>query len=289
MKDFFKILLFFGATAVICSCSDKYGDFKVADSGLQYRIIEQNENGQRPQIGDVLELNYSYETEKGKVLFESSESGRKYMKTLEKPAHTGGSIEDGLAMLHEGDSAIFKISAENFLLFSEKYGRLPEGVAALDPIIIKVRLVNVMDQKDMEQYMSSRFHTGEDVEMEILENYIKNTNITAEPTESGLYFIEKNEGSGDYIKQGDEIVVNYTLTLADGSLVETTLGREPMTYIVGREKFIAGWEEAIAKMKKGSIATIIIPSKIGYGAEGKGEIQPYSTLIFEIEILDVRK
>ena len=146
-----------------------------------------------------------------------------------------------------------------------------------------------MDQKYMEQYMSSRCHTGEDVEMEILENYIKNANITAAPTESGLYFIEKNEGSGDYIEQGDEIVVNYTLTLADGSLVETTLGSEPMTYIVGREKFIAGWEEAIAKMKKGSVATVIIPSKIGYGAEGKGDIQPYSTLIFEIEIVDVRK
>ena len=166
---------------------------------------------------------------------------------------------------------------------------MPEGVEALDQIIIKVRLVNIMDQKDMEQYMSSRFHTGEDVEMEILENYIKNAKITAEPTESGLYYIEKNEGSGDIIKQGDEVVVNYTLTLADGSLVETTLGSEPMTYIVGREKFIAGWEEAIAKMKKGSVATIIIPSKIGYGAEGKGDIQPYSTLIFEIEIVDVRK
>ncbi|MBQ2077405.1 MAG: FKBP-type peptidyl-prolyl cis-trans isomerase [Bacteroidales bacterium] len=101
--------------------------------------------------------------------------------------------------------------------------------------------------------------------------------------------MEKNEGSGDYIEQGDEIVVNYTLTLADGSLVETTLGSEPMTYIVGREKFISGWEEAIAKMKKGSVATVIIPSKIGYGAEGKGDIQPYSTLIFEIEIVDVRK
>ena len=288
-KSHFKILLFlFVATIVIGSCTNNYGEFKVAESGLQYRIVEQNETGQMPQIGDVLELNYSYETEKGKVLFDSRESGRKYMKTLEKPAHTGGSIEDGLAMMHEGDSAIFKISAENFLLFSEKYGRLPEGVDAIDQIVIKVRLINIMDQKDMEQYMSSRFHTDEDVEMEILENYIKNANITAEPTESGLYFIEKNEGSGDYIKQGDEIVVNYTLTLADGSLVETTWGNEPMTYIVGREKFIAGWEEAIAMMKKGSVATVIIPSKIGYGAEGKGTIQPYSTLVFEIEILDVK-
>ena len=288
MKGFFTILLFFVAV-LICSCSDKYGDFDVAESGLQFRIVEQNESAQVPQIGDILELNYSYETENGKVLFKSSESGRKYMKTLEHPAHTGGSIEDGLAMMHEGDSAIFRISAENFLLFSEKYGHLPNGVEALDQIIVKVRLVDIMDQKDMEQYMSSRFHTGEDVEMEILESYIKNANITAEPTESGLYFIEKNEGTGDYVKQGDEVVVNYTLTLADGALVETTLGSEPMTYIVGREKFIAGWEEAIAKMKKGSVATAIIPSKIGYGAEGKGNIQPYSTLIFEIEIVDVRK
>jgi FKBP-type peptidyl-prolyl cis-trans isomerase len=42
-------------------------------------------------------------------------------------------------------------------------------------------------------------------------------------------------------------------------------------------------------MKKGCVATVIIPSKIGYGAEGKGDIQPYSTLIFEIEIVDVRR
>lgn len=290
MKRFFKILfLFLFATILLDSCSDKYGEFDIAESGLQYRIIEQNETKQCPKVGDVLELNYSYETEKGKVLFDSRESGRKYMKTLGLPAHTGGSIEDGLAMLHEGDSAIFKISAENFLLFSEKYGRLPEGVEALEAIIIKVRLVNIMDQEDMELYMSSRFHTGEDVEMEILENYIKNASITAEPTESGLYFIEKNAGIGEYIKHGDEVVVNYTLTLTDGSLVETTLGSEPLTYVVGREKFIAGWEEAVAMMKKGSVATVIVPSKIGYGSEGSGNIQPYSTLIFEIEILDVRK
>ena len=188
MKGFFKILLFLGAAVAIGSCSDKYGDFDVSESGLQYRIVEQNESAQMPQIGDVLELNYSYETEKGKVLFESSESGRKYMKTLEKPAHTGGSIEDGLAMMHEGDSAIFKITAENFLLFSEKYGRLPEGVEALDQIIIKVRLVDIMDQKDMEQYMSMRFHTGEDVEMEILENYIKKRQYNSRADGIGIVF-----------------------------------------------------------------------------------------------------
>ena len=104
--SFFNIgtlVFIFIITLVISSCSDKYGDFDIAESGLQYRIVERNESAPIPQIGDVLELNYSYETENGKVLFESSESGRKYMKTLEKPAHTGGSIDDGLALMHEGD------------------------------------------------------------------------------------------------------------------------------------------------------------------------------------------
>jgi FKBP-type peptidyl-prolyl cis-trans isomerase len=285
MKKCYPILAFL---FLFASCTDKYGDFNVAESGLQYRIVESNENAPLPKVGNVLELRYTYEKMDGTILFDSGEAGRKYMKTLEKPAHTGGSIEDGLAMMHEGDSALFKIAAENFLLFSEKYGHLPEGVNALDPIIIKVRLVDIMDEKDMELYMSSRYHTGEDVEMEILDNYLKNANITVEPTASGLYFIERNAGSGDYIKQGDEITVNYTLTLADGSLVETTLGREPMKYVVGREMFIAGWDEAVSMMKKGMTATAIIPSKIGYGAETKGNILPYSTLIFEIEILDVK-
>ena len=288
MKRYCYIFLLLFVFVVIYSCKDNYGDFNVAESGLQYRFVESHENAQLPKIGNVLELEYSYEKEDGTVLFSSREGGRKYMKTLEKPAHTGGSIEDGLAMMHEGDSAIFKIGAENFLLFSEKYGHLPNGVDALNPIIIKVRLVDIMDEKDMELYLSSRYHTGEEKEMEILDNYLKNANITVEPTESGLYFIERNAGSGDYIKEGNEVAVNYTLTLADGSLVETTLGQEPMTFVVGREKFIAGWEEAIRMMKKGMTATVIIPSKIGYGSETKGDILPYSTLIFDIEILDVK-
>lgn len=288
MKKFVYILILLPVVFTTYSCSDKYGDFLVADSGLQYRIVESHESAPLPNIGDLLELEYSYEKEDGTMLFDSNEGGRKYMKTLEKPAHTGGSIEDGLAMMHEGDSALFKISAENFLLFSEKYGHLPNGVDALDPIVVKVRLVDIMDEKDMEVYLSSRFHTGEEKEMEILENYLKNANITTEPTASGLYFIERNAGSGDYIKEGNEVAVNYTLTLTDGSLVETTLGQEPMSFVFGRDKFIAGWEEAMRMMKKGMTATLIIPSKLGYGSETKGDILPYSTLIFDIEILDVK-
>ncbi len=287
MRGFVVILIAVSLSCIV-SCADKYNDFQVAESGLQYKIIEQNVDGQIPNIGDVLELNYSYETTDGRVLFDSHDSDRKYMKTLETPAHTGGSIENGLAMLHEGDSALFKIRAENFLLFSEKYGHLPEGIKSLDPIVIKVRLVNIMDDSEIDRYMSSRYHKSGDQESEILESYLKNTNVTVEPTPSGLYYVEKAPGEGKTIVKGDIVTLNYTLTMVDGSLVETTLGGEPMVFRAGDGGYIAGWNEAISMMRKGSSATVIVPSELGYGAEGKGNILPYTTLIFDIEILNVQ-
>lgn len=283
---FATIVLLF---AMLTSCVDKYGDFEVAESGLNYRIVDNNRNtGATPQIGDILELKYSYEVENGRELFNSENDGKRYLKKLEKPAHLGGSIEDGLAMMHEGDSALFKITAENFLLFSEKNGKLPEGVDALDQIIIKVRLVDIMDKEDMELYMASSYHSGEEKELEILENYIKNANVTVEPSSNGVYVIVNSEGSGDYITDGDLVTLNYTLTLVDGVLVETTLGNEPMTYVVGRDRMIQGWEESMCKLKKGASAQLIIPSSMAYGSAGKGNILPYSTLIFDIDIIDVQ-
>ena len=115
MKRYCYIFILLSAVVVMHSCKDNYGDFNIAESGLQYRFVESHENAQLPQIGNVLELEYSYEKEDGTVLFNSREGGRKYMKTLEKPAHTGGSIEDGLAMMHEGDSALFKIKTVDLL------------------------------------------------------------------------------------------------------------------------------------------------------------------------------
>ncbi len=288
MRYLVVIILLLSPIFFICSCSE-YGDFKKADSGLLYRIVESpNTNGLQPKIGDILELKYSYKLENGKEFFNSENGGRRYLKKLEKPSHVGGSFEDGLAMLREGDSAIFKISAENFLLFSEKYGRLPQGVNGTDNFIIKVRFVDIMDEREQEEYVAESYHVSEEQELEILANFLANANIKQEPTKSGMYIIENKEGSGELIKAGNKVTLNYTLTLVDGEMIETTLGNLPMTFVYGRDVMIDGWDEGIAKMKKGSVAKLVIPSKLAYGEEGKGKIMPYSTLIFDIEILDVQ-
>jgi len=285
MNRFCNILIILSLVLAI-SCKNNNQN---ATSKLDYTIVDENKDGKTPKVGDILELYYSYETEDGRVLFDSKNREGKYMKKLEAPAHTGGSIEDGLAMLHEGDSAIFKISAENFLQFSEKYSDLPNGVSGDDMIIIKVRLVDIMDSSDIELYMSNKFHNSEEQELEILDNYLRNTNVTVPPTQSGLYLIVDEEGEGDFIKKGDVVTLHYTLTLIDGSLVETTQALAPITYRVGIDRHIAGFEEAILMMKNGTKAKLIIPSRLAYGKNGKNDILPYSTLVYDVEIVNVRK
>jgi FKBP-type peptidyl-prolyl cis-trans isomerase len=66
---------------------------------------------------------------------------------------------------------------------------------------------------------------------------------------------------------------------------------EPFTFVVndkGKYGVIPGWNEAIKKMRKGSIATIIVPSSLAYGEQGRGKIPPYCPLKFEIQLLEIK-
>ena len=108
-------------------------------------------------------------------------------------------------------------------------------------------------------------------------------------TESGLKYIDDVLGAGDFPKTGDKVKVHYTGTLEDGTKFDSSIDKgQPITFPLGQGRVIKGWDEAIALMSKGEKRTLIIPPKIGYGAQGKGPIPPNSTLIFEVELVDFR-
>ena len=126
-------------------------------------------------------------------------------------------------------------------------------------------------------------------ELETLQAYIDDNNITVDPTASGLYYIETLAGTGAQATAGDIVVVNYTGTFLDGEKFDSSYDRnEPFDFTLGRGEVIKGWDEGIAYMKEGGKATLIMPSSLAYGSSGAGSIQPYTSLIFEVELLDVK-
>jgi FKBP-type peptidyl-prolyl cis-trans isomerase FkpA len=123
-------------------------------------------------------------------------------------------------------------------------------------------------------------------EKRLLEEFLITNNITMEPTASGLYYIETRTGTGAQPQTGEYVSVHYTGRLIDSTLFDTSVGEDPLTFPLGLGYVIPGWDEGIALMKKGGEATLIIPSWLAYGSKGAGDvIPPYSTLLFDVELL----
>ena len=107
-------------------------------------------------------------------------------------------------------------------------------------------------------------------------------------TESGLFYNITKEGTGLSPSKGSKVSVHYKGSLIDGSVFDSSYQRnEPIEFSVGIGQVIQGWDEGIMLLKKGASARFVIPSDLGYGAQGAGaNIPPNSTLIFDVELID---
>ncbi|MUG96730.1 FKBP-type peptidyl-prolyl cis-trans isomerase [Scytonema sp. UIC 10036] len=109
-------------------------------------------------------------------------------------------------------------------------------------------------------------------------------------TPSGLKYVELKEGTGATPKTGQTVVVHYTGTLENGKKFDSSRDRnQPFSFKLGVGQVIKGWDEGLSTMKVGGRRQLIIPSELGYGARGAGGvIPPNATLIFDVELLDVK-
>ena len=108
---------------------------------------------------------------------------------------------------------------------------------------------------------------------------------------SGLRVTDIEVGSGPEAVAGQTVVVHYRGTLENGKQFDASYDRgKPFTFPLGRGQVIKGWDEGVQGMKVGGKRKLVIPSDLAYGSRGAGGvIPPNATLIFEVELLDVKK
>jgi len=114
--------------------------------------------------------------------------------------------------------------------------------------------------------------------------------MSQQTTDSGLKYEELAIGEGAVAEKGQTVVLHYTGWLEDGTKFDSSLDRNtPFDFSLGAGQVIKGWEEGVTGMQAGGKRKLTIPSDLGYGSRGAGGVIPANaTLIFEVELLEIR-
>lgn len=113
-------------------------------------------------------------------------------------------------------------------------------------------------------------------------------------TPLGLKMIDVKVGTGAQPKKGQTVMVDYTGWLYEngqkGAKFDSSVDRGyPFMFQLGKGEVIQGWDEGVASMKVGGKRTLIIPPILGYGNRGNGSIPPNATLMFDVELLEIKE
>jgi peptidylprolyl isomerase len=106
-------------------------------------------------------------------------------------------------------------------------------------------------------------------------------------TASGLEYTITEKGSGKKPQNGDKVKVHYTGRLTNDTVFDSSVGKQPFEFKLGAGQVIKGWDEAFLLLQVGDKATIKFGPELGYGDHATGKIPANSTLIFDVELLDV--
>jgi FKBP-type peptidyl-prolyl cis-trans isomerase len=287
---------------------------KKTESGLEYKIIEDSA-GAPAKNGDLVVFNVKYQAEGDSL--NTFTQGRPV--SLMVDSSLKGGLEEGLAFLSKGDSASFKINNKTFYKNTFKMDSIPGKKINMDAnttFIVKVvdvytpeRLkkeraeqakkktegaILYMKQYKKELLDSSATQIKEDDQK--IQSYLKKKKLNAQKTESGVYYVIQQEGTGQKIEPGDTVSVDYVGKLLDGTEFDKSTPGHPLVFQDGVGMVIPGFDEAMESLKEGAKATIIIPSSLGYGPQGikkPGEeayaIPKNAVLVFDIDVLKVTK
>ena len=258
------------------------GGYKTTENGVKYRIITDNTEG-RAVDGDsnaVMYMNY-------KLAIESTDSTLVETFSKNSPVYipvNEPNFRKAFELLSVGDRAELLINADTFFMNSFGQSR-PPFIKEGDNIKFIVKIVDIMNQQEImkkEQEDMAKLQQTDSLAF----NQMISTLPDAKKTASGLYYVVEKTGKGKAAKKGDKVQVLYKGTLLNGQVFDENL-KDGISFPVGLGQVIPGWDEMLQLMKEGDKVKAIIPWNLAYGPRGNGPIPPFSTLVFEMELVKV--
>lgn len=269
------------------------------ENGLEYKFITLGNSTRATQFGDVMEFHLVQKI--GDSVLGSTRANGQPAQQMVNISRQPFDLAGGLILMRAGDKAQFRVAMKEII--AQNPGQeVPEWIKETDYLTFEVEAQNVKTKQQAQQEQQDRQaqaaaqeqQTAADSEQQIL-SYLKSNNITNYArTSSGLYYVIHREGAGNAPLPGQTVSVDYTGRLLSGKVFDSSTDPafnhvEPLPVQVGKGMVIRGWDEGLLLFKKGTKATLYIPSNLAYGAQGAGaDIPPHAVLIFDMDIVDIQ-
>lgn len=284
-----SIFMAIAAAASLASCTAQApkANLKTDIDSLSYSIGMAQTQGLKGYLTGRLDVDTAYMAEFIKGLNEGANKTSKkdiaYMAGLQIGQQISNQMMKGINQeLFAGDSTK-TISKDNFLAGFIAETLEKGGVMTMEAAQEYTRTaMETIKAKAMEEKYADNKAAGEKF---LAENKAKEGVKT---TESGLQYKVITEGKGEIPADTCKVKVNYKGTLIDGTEFDSSYKRnEPATFRANQ--VIKGWTEALTMMPVGSKWELYIPQELAYGSRESGQIKPFSTLIFEVELVGIEK
>ena len=255
-----------------------------------YVVMEKEGSGDKVKPSNEIMINYEKFLLSGKKIESNIDTAFKNTNPLKvsigmRQLITG--LDEGLQSFKKGGKGQIFIPSKLAYGANKFPINAKDTIPANSVIKVDVEILEIIDVVAEAIKLSAK-------EEEEIKAYIKANNLTATRTNSGLYYVITQEGTGNKPSVGDEVNMNYTGMFLDGnkfdSNVDSSFGHvQPFIFPLGQGRVIRGWDEGILLLKKGTKAKLILPSSIAYGKNGSGKIPANSILQFDVELLDIKK
>ena len=249
-------------------------------------------NGKFAKAGNIMKVYFTFNTLEGDTLLDFM-TGEPYELVFGDMA-LGQGFYEALSLVGKGGKAEFIIPSS--LAFGSE--GLQDAILPYTPFGLKLEVIDIMtsDEYEAEQKAIKEKEDAANAkrlkeEPKRIAKYIKDNNITEKPQISGLYYIEKQVGEGDFVQEGDLVAVHYSIYNLDNQLIESSYDYgQPLPFVYGSDQMIAGIEEAIGYMRVGGKARIVVPSRLGFGDITIDESLPANIpLVIDLEFVDLQR
>ena len=278
--------------------------FKIdAKTGVQYRFVKHDKKG-IPYAGSefvrvtILWIGPTAKGDKDSVYLDTHQKGGDSVGAILIPSKSlyRGSLEDGIKMMTIGDSAIFKINADSLYIkaFHVNAQQVPPFITGKTLFTFAIKLLSfetkdgmmAARQAETKRRMAQR-DARKGMEGKEIAAYLQKNNLDVKPDADSIFYLQVTKGTGPQVQQGDSIVIRYKGTFLEGGVFDP--GNQPLKMVYSQNMpLIKGWINILGKMNEGEKVKVLIPSAMAYGMRGAGQIEPYTPLIFDMEVVRVK-